>query len=287
MASPFQQIFTDILLRRLYPEGTWLNRFGNFDAFVHANTINLSEIGADPDVIKDNNTWPLTPEQRTDTGIAIPLATFDTKPTHITNVEEMETNYSKTESAVQQHVAALRNHICKSAAYNIAPAKHSADTPVLTTSGTARGDGNKRLTFADVLALRTAFNKANLPMEGRVLLLSPDHEADLILEDANRYNAMMQSGKVAGFEVYVDSRTPFYTTAGNKSAATATSGQQSSIAFVASETMRAMGDIKGEPEERWSDYRGWVFGAQIRFVAQALRSKGIGAVIDAKVTTGE
>lgn len=80
---------------------------------------------------------------------------------------------------------------------------------------------------------------------------------------------------------------PPYTTAGNKGSATATSGQQSSIAFVESETMRALGDVKGEPEERWSDYRGWVFGAQIRFVAQALRSKGIGAVIDAKVPTGE
>jgi hypothetical protein len=282
MESPFQQIFTDVLLKKLYPEGSWLNRFGNFDAFVHANTINLSEIGAEPEVVKDNNTWPLTPAQRTDTGIAIPLATFDTKPTHITNVEELETNYSKTESAVEQHVAALRNQVCKSAAYNIAPAKHSVDTPVLKTSGADRGDGNRRLTYADVLALRKEFNKANMPMEGRVLLLSSDHEADLMLEDSDRYNAVMQSGKIAGFDVYVENRTPFYTESGNKSAATATEGQQSSIAFVASETMRAMGDVKGEPEERWAEYRGWVFGAQIRFVAQALRNKGIAAIIDAK-----
>ena len=281
MASPFKQVFTDILMKKLYPDGSWLSRFGNYDEFVDNNVINMTEIGADPDVVKDNATWPLTPTQRTDTGIAIPLATFDTKPTHITNVEELETNYNKCESAVQQHVAKLRDSIYKSACYNVAPASHDAKTPVLRTSGADRGDGSKRLTFADVLALRTAFNKAHLPVENRILLLNPDHEADLILEDANRYNAVMQSGKIAGFDVYVYSDTPFYTTTGSKSAATATSGKISSVAFCTSETMRALGDIEGEPEKRWADYRGWLFGAQVRFVAQPIRTLGYGAIVDA------
>ena len=118
-------------------------------------------------------------------------------------------------------------------------------------------------------------------MENRILLLNPDHEADLILEDANRYNAMMQSGKIAGFDVYVYSETPFYTAAGAKSAATATSGKMSSVAFCASETMRAMGTIEGEPEKRWAEYRGWIFGAQVRFVAQPIRTLGYGAIVDA------
>lgn len=283
--TPFVTIFTDILLKHLYADGSsWLSRLGNFDQFVDGNSINLSEIGADPEVVKDNNTWPLTPEQRTDTGIIIPLATFDTKPTHITNVEELETNYNKCESAVQQHISSLKNAVYKSACYNLAPSKNTAKTPVLVTTGPARGDGNKRLTFADVLALRTAFNKANLPQEGRVLLLSADHEADLILEDSTRYNAVMQSGKISGFEVFVYTETPFYTETGNKSAATVTAGQASSVAFCASETMRAMGDIKGEPEQRWADYRGWILGMQVRFVAQPLRSMGVGAIIDAKVS---
>lgn len=281
MPSPFNQIFTDVLKKNLYADGSWLSRLGNFDEFVKANTINMTQIGADPNVVKNNTTWPLTPTQRTDSGIAIPLATFDSEPTHITNVEELETNYNKCESAVQQHVAKLRDTICKSACYNLAPASHAAATPVIRTSGADRGDGSKRLTFADVLALRTAFNKAHLPMENRILLLNPDHEADLILEDSNRYNAMLQSGKIAGFDVYVYSETPFYTAAGAKSAATATSGKMSSVAFCASETMRAMGTIEGEPEKRWAEYRGWIFGAQVRFVAQPIRTLGYGAIVDA------
>lgn len=286
MPSPFHQIFTDILKTKLYPKTDWLSRLGNFDAFQKANTINLSEIGADPNVIKDNSTWPLTPAQRTDNGIAIPLATFDTAPTHITNVEEIETSYDKVASAVAQHINALKTAIGKSACYNLAPATSAAGTPLIQTSGAARGDGNKRMTFADILALRTAFNKANLPMEDRVLLLSADHEADLILEDANRYRAMMETRKIAGFDIYVCNQTPFYSMVSNvltKSAASATTGLQSSVAFCAGETMRAMGDIKGEPEERWADYRGWIFGAQVRFVAQPLRALGYGAIVDKAV----
>ena len=78
MASPFKQIFTDVLLTALYAATEWLGRLGNFDDFVDANTINLSEIGADPNVVKDNSTWPLTPTKRTDNGIAIPLYKEDT-----------------------------------------------------------------------------------------------------------------------------------------------------------------------------------------------------------------
>lgn len=281
MASPFKQVFTDIVKENLFPDGSWLSRFGNYDDFVDNNVINMTEIGADPNVVKNNTTWPLTPTQRTDTGIAISLATFDTEPTHITNVEELETNYNKCETAVKQHTKKLKNGIYKSACYNVAPASHTAGTPVIRTSGAARGDGSKRLTYADVLALRTAFNKKNLPMEGRVLLLNPDHEADLLLEDAARYNAMMQSGHIAGFDVYVFNDTPFYTAAGAKSAADAVSGKLSSVAFCESETMRALGDIEGEPEKRWADYRGWLFGAQVRFVGQPIRQLGYGAIVDA------
>src|SRR5690554_3506826 len=104
--GPFKEIFTDIILKNFYPDGGWLKELTSMDHMVENNTINLSQIGADPEVIKDNTTWPLTPTQRTDSGIAIPLATFDTEPTHVTNVEELETSYDKCQSVVAQHINA-------------------------------------------------------------------------------------------------------------------------------------------------------------------------------------
>ena len=95
MASVFKEIFTAIILSLFYPDGSWLNELTSMDHMVDNNAINLSEVGADPEVVENNNVWPLVPSQRTDAGIRIPLATFDTKPTHVTNVEEMETAYNK------------------------------------------------------------------------------------------------------------------------------------------------------------------------------------------------
>lgn len=276
-----KQIFANIILALFYPEFSWLKELTSMDHMVSANKINLAEVGADPEVVKDNSVWPLTPTQRTDTGIEIPLATFDTVPTHVTNVEEMETNYNKCESVARQHVNALYTLASKSAAHNIAPSSHSAATPVLATTGNDRGDGNKALTYADLLRLRTAFNKQNYPMEGRILLLCPEHEEDLLAEDVDRYNRIMTTGQVAGFKVYTFNGNPQYSTAGSKQAYGTSNKQPSSVAFCKSEVMRAMGTIEGEPEKRWADYRGWLLGFQMRFVAMPFRSKGIAAIYSA------
>jgi hypothetical protein len=276
-----KQIFAAIILSLFYPEGSWLNELTSMDHMVEFNTINLSQIGADPNVIKNNTTWPLTPTQRTDSGVQIPLATYDSEPTHVTNVEELETAYDKCQSVVQQHVSALRTKAALTAAYNIAPGQNKAATPVLATTGANRGDGNKALTYKDLLKLRTAFNKANYPMKGRVLLLSPEHEEDLLAEDVNRYNRIMETGQVAGFKVYTFNGNPTYNNLGEKNPYGTLTGQPSSVAFLNSEVMRAMGTIEGEPEKRWADYRGWLLGFQMRFVAMPFRSKGIASIYSA------
>lgn len=277
-----KEIFAAIILALFYPDGSWLNELTSMDHMVEANKINLSQVGADPEVVKDNSTWPLTPTVRTDSGIEIPLATFDTKPTHVTNVEQLETSYDKCESVVRQHAEALRKNAMLSAAYNIAPSSNSTDHPVIATSGSNRGDGNKKLKYTDLLKLRTAFNKANYPMEGRILVLSPEHEEDLLAEDVDRYNRMMTTGMIAGFKVYVTNHGVQYSTSGEKQAYGTTNAQPCSFAFCKSEVMRAMGTIEGEPENRWSDYRGWLLGFQMRFVAMPFRSKGIAAIYSAQ-----
>lgn len=284
MAGVFKEIFTDIILGLFYPDGSFLNELTSMDHMVDANTINLSQVGADPEVVENNNTWPLTPSQRTDSGIAIPLATFDTEPTHVTNVEELETNYNKAQSVLTQHAESLRAKASISAAYNIAPASNTVATPVLVTTGADRGDGKKRCTFADIMRLRTSFNKADMPQENRILVLCPEHDEDLRVEDADRYNRMMESGKVAGFKYYVFSQNALYDPAtGAKQPKGAATGNESSFCFLKSRVMRAMGDINGEPENRWADYRGWLIGLQMRFVAMPFQAKGIGAIYSGNV----
>jgi hypothetical protein len=277
-----KEIFAAIILGLFYPEGSWLNELTSMDHMVEFNTINLSQVGADPEVVQNNATWPLTPTQRTDAGIVIPLATFDTKPTHVTNVEEMETSYDKALSVATQHAATLKAKAALSAAYNIAPSSNTASTPVLGTTG-ATVDGVKAITYKDILKLRTKFNLAGYPQEGRILLLCAEHEEQLLAEDVDRYNRMMEKGILAGFKVYSVTGNPTYSDLGAKNAYGSVTGNVSSIAFCKSECMRAMGTIEGEPEKRWADYRGWLLGFQMRFVAQPFRSKGIAAIYSTPV----
>jgi len=279
MAGVFKEIFAAIILSLFYPDGSWLNELTSMDHMVEYNAINLAECGADPDVVEDNNVWPLTPAQRTDNGIRIPLATFDTKPTHVTNVEEMETAYNKAESVARQHANTLRKKASMSAAFNIAPTTHATSTPVLKTTGADRGDGTKALTYKDITELSLAFDNGDLPQEGRIILLCPKHQADLKNEDIKLYKQMMADGKIDGFKIYMYTGNPKYNVSnGQKMPYGSATGADASVAFVKSEVMRAMGTIEGEPEKRWADYRGWLLGFQMRFVAMPFRTYGTGAI---------
>lgn len=279
MAGVFKEIFANIILALFYPDASWLKELTDMDHMVDNNAINLAEVGADPEVVENNSVWPITPAQRTDSGIRIPLATFDTKPTHITNVEEMETNYNKAESVSRQHSNTLYKKACMSAAYNLAPLEHASNTPVLKTTGAANGKGLKALTFKDITDLSLAFDQGDLPQEGRILLLNPQHKADLKNEDIKLYKQMIVDGKIDGFKIYTFTGTPKYDPLTFKKLAYgAANGNVSSVAIVTSEAMRAMGTIEGEPEKRWADYRGWLLGFQMRFVAMPFRAYGYGAI---------
>lgn len=276
--SPLAQVWTDVLMGKYREDGSILNEFTSFDHLVKFNSINMSEVGADPEVVMNAQTYPLTLSQRSDKGVQISLNTFDTKPTLVTNVEELETNYDKAASILKQHSDSIVNKMIKSALYNIAPSSHSSKTPVLSTTGQVNSDSNKKMTYADILRMRTAFNKLNIPQEGRVMVLCPIHEEDLLAEDADRYNQMMITGQVAGFKVYVSNSNPYYSTSGAKSDYEVTNTQPASIFFAKGEVMRAIGDIACKPEERWADYRGYAIGAQARFAALPIRDLGIGAI---------
>lgn len=278
-ASVFVAFFANIILELFYPDSSFLNELTDMDELQRYNTINLAECGADPDVVENNGVWPLTPVQREDGVVTIPLATFDTKPTHVTNVEELETNYKKAQSVLRQHVNTLQTKCAMSAAYNIAPASNTASTPVLKTTGADRGDGTKALRYEDITELSLAFDNANLPQEGRVLVLCPEHKTDLKNANMKLFKAMMSDKSIDTFKIYTFTGNPRYNTAdGTKQPYGALTGAKSSIAFCKSEVMRSMGDKTAKVDERWADYRGWLIGAQVRFVAMPFRKSGIAAI---------
>jgi len=171
------------------------------------------------------------------------------------------------------------------AANRIAPATDSTDTPLIDATGTDNGDGVKRLTYKDVRGLRKRFDNGELPSEGRILVLSAQHQEDLELEDVERFDKVMDKGMLAGFKVYflAEKRLPRYNqSTGAKVAwgasATPATDVHASIAFHKDEVMRAQGTVDLFSKEKDPENRGDVIGFQMRGLSMPIRGKGVAAL---------
>lgn len=272
-------LFLSVFIELFYPDDSWLNELEDFDHMVKYDTINLAEVGADPDVLENNTVYPLVPVTREDNKITATLSTFDTKPTHVTDVEDMNVDYKKTKSVMGQHINSLRTKCSKSGAYNMSPQTNTADAPVLKTTGAKNARGFKALTFEDVTNLSLAFDEADIPQEGRVIVLCPQHKTDLKNENIKLYKAMMSDKEIDGFKIYTHTGNPTYDPAtGAKSPYGALTGNPSSFAFYKARTLRARGSVTAEAERHFATYRGTLVGAQVRFVAMPLGKKAVGAI---------
>lgn len=280
MAGINKEIWISEILEGFYPDGSFLSEPSDLSAFVEYNTINLADAGADPNVLINNTTYPIPVNTRTDIPHAIPLDTFDTENTVVRNIEEIESAYDKLASVVRQHKNSLLATASKKAAHAYAPNADSVYTPVLPASGSS----GSKIKLDDIITLRNRFDKVNMPNQGRVLVLHPDHFAQLQKEDMLLFKGFMQNDpgfNLFGFKVYVYSDTPKYDkTNGTKLPYGASSANEtiSSVTFVNSEVMKAMGTIEMFAIQNDPQVRGDIIGFQMRFIAMPKRNKCIGAI---------
>lgn len=286
MADLNTEIWLPELLEAFVPDDSFLNEARDMSAFVEHDKINLAEAGALPDVLVNNTTYPIPTTQRTDTPIAIELDHMSTKSTLVRRLETMELAYDKLSSVVWGHKEALRQKVLELAAQEYAPAGHSKQTPVVGSSGAVEG-GVKKLTFEDLLELDTAFDNAEVPQNGRVLVLCATHKKHLRQQDIKTYKEVFERKLFGSFKVYslADDRVPRYHRAtGVKLAAgggTAATKTLCSIAFQKNEVMRAVGTAEMFVKRKDPDEQGDKLNFLMRFKAMPIRNKGIGAVYSA------
>lgn len=65
-----KQIWINMIMEGYYPDGSFLTRSVDMTENVEHNKINLAEAGVDPEVLIDNNTFPVPIAERTDSPIA-------------------------------------------------------------------------------------------------------------------------------------------------------------------------------------------------------------------------
>jgi hypothetical protein len=168
------------LVKHFRHSGTWLERVPSKNQWVGNDVIKLNEIGADPEVLINNSTYPIAVARRTDTSTAISLFKYDTTNTKITDDELYGLPYDKPGSVQMQHRETLEEQTQAHALHSMAPVANTASTPILVTTGPDDGTGRKRLISKDLINYKKDLSAPGLkiPTKGRVLVLCPDHIAD-------------------------------------------------------------------------------------------------------------
>ena len=255
MEGIYTEVWTGELVKKLNAglQATFLNGIPDYSTNVNNEVIHLVDVGGDPDVLVNNTTYPIPIQDLEDGDIAIGLDKFQTKATRVTDDELYAISYDKFGSVVERHRDSIVTVKYKKFAHALAPYSHTAKTPVIQTSGEKDAvSGRNKLTPKDIIALKRAFDNMEVPEDGRVLVLCPDHVNDLLELDQSfkdkYYN--YTSGKLMnmyGFEVYTFVNAPYFNKNGVKLAYNAVptaTDHKGSFAFYRPRTFRAQGSTK-------------------------------------------
>lgn len=255
----FTEIWTGEMIKafRTAPESLgWYDRIKSYDQYVEKDVIHFTEIGGDPNVIVNNTTYPLAIEKLEDADKPIGLDKYETTATPVTDDELHACSYDKMASVQERHREVLREKIHEKAIHAIAPNANGDKTPVLLTTGEVSADGTrKKLTFADLLAAKSACDKMKMPKNDRVLVLCSDHVNDLLETEQKfkeHYNINQTEGKIArlyGFDIYEYDGTPYYNASGKSKLAwgavpSSNTDRQASVFYFNGRMMKANGPVK-------------------------------------------
>ena len=284
-----KEVWINQIMEGFYPDDSFLQKAKDFSGFVENDRLHIASAGIDPKVLVNNTTYPINTVEREDDDNEIILDKFETENTIVRCPDAIEYSYDKLESVISQHRATLRKSVAMKAIHAFAPAVDTSDTPVIQTTGSAT-NGRKRLTFADILALKERFDDADIPLADRYIVLHPKHVTDLLLQDMELFKNLteIKDGKpfnFAGFGFYSFAQMPVYTVQNSKltkypfNAVKPENAQFASVAFYAGEVMKADGEIYMYSKEDDPAERATIVGFDKRFVALPIRGKGVGAIV--------
>ncbi|NPV35084.1 MAG: hypothetical protein HPY80_00290 [Bacteroidales bacterium] len=298
MDTVMVEIWTGEMLNHFRSDPSWINEIPSRDELVNNNVIHLVDIGADPEVLINNTTYPIAVVSREDEDVAISLDKFDTKNTIITDDELYAISYDKMANVITQHKEVLEEKTSDKAAHALAPSVNSAETPIILTSGTSNGEtyARKRLIPQDIIRLKKKLDDLKVPKKGRILLLCNEHVQDLLMVDETfeKQYKNISEGTVLnmyGFRIYEYPTMPVYkeisgvlTKKAFGAAADPANDQAASIAFYPQRAFKCKGDLKmyyseasGDPE-----YRRNLVGFRLYDICLPKKWTGFGALVSAK-----
>jgi hypothetical protein len=263
LAGVYREIWTGELVESFQPEieASFLNEIPDESRWVQSSSggenqvIHLVDIGADPEVLINNTTYPIGYSTLVDGDIAFQLDKFTTVATKVTDDELYAITYDKIAVVNKKHKNAILAKKFAKAAHALAPQAHSTQTPIRVTTGAVVG-GKKLATVNDIIDLGGDMSAAGVPDDGnRILVLNTVHNTGIVKEVKDFYKDYLniETGKLRplfhGFKVYLYHAMPFYLAADNTKVSfgavfNPATHNVASVAFYAPDMFRAEGSTK-------------------------------------------
>lgn len=292
MPGVFQELWTGEVIRKARASGSFLDAVPDRSSLVNNSVIHLVDLGADPQVLIDNTTYPVATNAWADADLPIGLRKLSTTNTRVRRDQLFAVSFDVIGECIEQHVSRIREASFELAAHAFSPAADTADTPIVVTTGASDGGANPRkmMTPADVARLKRRFDERKWPIEGRVLCLHPMHVEQLLTSSqafAQQYSDIREGRvlKLWGFEIREFPTTAVYDAANAKkafgAAAAPTTDRYSSFAFIASRMFKAYADVEMFWREASTspDQRAHEIGFDLRFIALPKKAEGYGAIV--------
>lgn len=243
-----------------------------------------------PEVLVNNNTYPLNAVEYADGTVQISLDKYTPVVVTLSDDQVMGASYDKIDTATRSTVTAIHEKKYAKAIHSIAPMSHKAATPVLLTTGDVLGN-RKRLRYEDLVSLKDALDKGSVPAANRRLVLCTDHWNDLLIDRKNfgdqlvNYKEGTPAPKIAGFDLYQYIENPYYTVSTKTKTAygsvpTATE-RQASVAYWIQNIGKKTGITKQYfvPSAQNPRHQTNELGYRHYFVATRKQEKAVGSIV--------
>ena len=292
-----KEIWINSIVEGLFADNSFLSKAFNADEFVNqGKTVHIPNAGAPSNVVKNRNTFPAEVKSRTDIDLTFNLDNYSTDPIKIDLAETVELSYNKRESVLRQDKAVLHETISEGILFEwlplIANSIRTSGDAVLSHTPSATGD-RKAFTKSDVKKAMTKFNRDNVPMTGRYLLIDADMYdqllASLTAQEAMAFHAAVDVkngivGMLYGFNIMMRSRVAVYATAGTKKAwstAGAAADNAAALAWHTNSVCRALGEVVAREQLNSPQYYGDIYAFEVRVGGRPMRNdvKGLTAII--------
>lgn len=292
-----KEIWIEDIVKNLFKDGSFAVNSVNHSEYVDGHTVHVPNAGSIPSVTANRSTFPGTVTSRTDNDLSYNIAELSTDPFRIGNAEQVELSYDKRQSIIGAQTAALSQAADDALIKSWVPASFdkvlTSGSNVAAHLATATGN-RKKVTLADILAVKKLFDKNNVPMEGRCGLL--DYEMMTELLDAltsNQYNAFLSTadaqkgivGEIFGFKMYQRSEVLRTVAAGTSLQTTAAATDGAAGIFWQKDCVaRALGQTEIFESNADPLYYGDVVSALVRAGGTYTRYDKKGVVILAQAT---